>query len=247
MGHAPGVFPHPPGLSLVNVPYFNILVLIFPVIRAKVVGTDRRDEGRYVEPIRRLRAERRMTVRQLADASGVNKDTISAVERGHRRPHSTTLGKLADALGVSVDELEAAPVPKVPTIPETPISILSLEEVDARLWDLSSEAEANRFLDDVRRERAALEGWMDRYATAPSDARFAARQDFERVERNLARASLYQTAAADHWSKLLDPRPAPRKGVVEIALDGMDARAVARELARAQAEQTRVEDSGEAG
>jgi selenocysteine lyase/cysteine desulfurase len=143
--------------------------------------------------------------------------------------------------------LEAAPVPKVPTIPETPISILSLEDVDARLWDLSSEAEANRFLDDVRRERAALEGWMDRYATAPSDARFAARQDFERVERNLARASLYQTAAADHWSKLLDPRPAPRKGVVEIALDGMDARAVARELARAQAEQTRVEDSGEAG
>ena len=200
-----------------------------------------------MEPIRRLRAERRMTVRQLAEASGVNKDTISAVERGLRRPHSMTLGKIADALGVSVGELEASPVPKVPKVPATPISNLSLEEADARLWGLGDEKEAHRFLEDVRRERAALEGWMDRYATAPSDARFAARQEFERVESNLARASLYQTAAADHWSKLLDPRPAPRKGVVEIALDGMDARAVARELARAQAEQTRVVDSGEAG
>jgi len=53
-----------------------------------------------------------MTVRQLAEASGVNKDTISAVERGLRRPHSMTLAKLAEALGVPVDELEAPPKPE---------------------------------------------------------------------------------------------------------------------------------------
>jgi transcriptional regulator with XRE-family HTH domain len=211
------------------------------------MGTGRHDEGRYMEPLRRLRAEKRMTVRDLAEASGVNKDTITALETGKRkRPHPTTLGRLADALGVPVDELEASTGPKIPKVPKTPISNLSLEEADERLWDLGNEKEAYRFLDSVRRERAALEGWMAAYAAAPSDARFAARQDFERVERNLARASIYQTAAVDHWSKLLDPRPASRKGVVEIALEGMDARAVTRELARAQAERTRVDSAGEA-
>jgi len=222
--------------------------LIFPITPAKITGTVRHDEGRYVEPLRRLRAEKRMTVRQLAEASGVNKDTISALERGKRkRPHPTTLGRLADALGVAVDELEAAPAPKVPSVPKTPISSLSLEEVDKRLWDLGNEAEAHRFFDDVRRERAALEGWMDRYASAPSEARFAARQDFERVERDLTRAALYQAAASDHWSKLLDPRPASRKGVVEIAMAVMGGQDLTRELARAQAEQTRVEEAGKAG
>ena len=189
-----------------------------------------------------------MTVRELAEASGVNKDTISALERGKRkRPHPTTLGRLADALGVAVDELETAPAPKVPVVPVTPLSSLSLEEVDTRLWDLADEKEAHGFFDAVRRERAELEGWMAAYASAPPDARLAARQDFKRAERNLVRASLYQAAAVDHEWKLLDPRPAPRKGVLEIALAAVDARADVRELVRAQAEQARIEEAGEAG
>jgi transcriptional regulator with XRE-family HTH domain len=55
-----------------------------------------------VQELRRIRKERGLTQRELADASGVDPATISLVETGKRRPHLETLDSLADALGVEV-------------------------------------------------------------------------------------------------------------------------------------------------
>ena len=57
-----------------------------------------------MEEIRRIRKERGLTQRGLANASGVDQATISMVESGKRRPHLETLDSLADALGVEVGD-----------------------------------------------------------------------------------------------------------------------------------------------
>lgn len=60
--------------------------------------------------LRVLRAERGLTVRQVAELSGVAKETISQVERGERHPYDRTLAKLAKAYEVPVEDLLEEPV-----------------------------------------------------------------------------------------------------------------------------------------
>lgn len=58
--------------------------------------------------LRKLRTEKNMTQKQLADASGVNIRQIQRIETGEGDMSNVTLGnavKLADALGVDVKEL----------------------------------------------------------------------------------------------------------------------------------------------
>jgi transcriptional regulator with XRE-family HTH domain len=55
--------------------------------------------------LRRLRAERALTLRALAEISGVSYDTINKLELGRRPAHASTIRKLADALGVEPREL----------------------------------------------------------------------------------------------------------------------------------------------
>lgn len=65
--------------------------------------------------LRVLRAERGLTVRQVAELSGVAKETISQVERGERHPYDVTLAKLAKAYEVPVEELlEPVPLGEAP-------------------------------------------------------------------------------------------------------------------------------------
>src|SRR5919107_5197673 len=52
-----------------------------------------------------FREEALMTVRELAERSGVSEDTITKIENGHRKGRGTTLRKLAKALGVRLEEL----------------------------------------------------------------------------------------------------------------------------------------------
>lgn len=54
--------------------------------------------------IRELRAERNMTISDLADAAGVSSGLISQIERGNSNPSMKTMEKLRDALGVNVWE-----------------------------------------------------------------------------------------------------------------------------------------------
>jgi transcriptional regulator with XRE-family HTH domain len=68
--------------------------------------------GRRMEPqealgqaIRRLRQERALTQRELADAADVNETWISHIEAGRTNPAWGTVVRIAVALGVSVSEL----------------------------------------------------------------------------------------------------------------------------------------------
>lgn len=52
------------------------------------------------------RATRRLTVRQLAEKSGISPKAISQIERGRvQHTYSSTLGKLAQALDIDIIEL----------------------------------------------------------------------------------------------------------------------------------------------
>ena len=64
-------------------------------------------------PLRELRAERLMTVRELARAAGLAPATIYRIEAGHSMPHSASIRKIATVLGVTPDavaELRGVPV-----------------------------------------------------------------------------------------------------------------------------------------
>jgi transcriptional regulator with XRE-family HTH domain len=55
--------------------------------------------------LRELRVERALTLRALAEESGVSFDTINKLELGQRRARLSTIRKLAGALDVEPKEL----------------------------------------------------------------------------------------------------------------------------------------------
>jgi transcriptional regulator with XRE-family HTH domain len=70
-----------------------------------------------VQELRIARAEAGMTLMELEAASGVGASTISKIERGVTQPQVGTLRKLAQALGVEVEDFfrePAAPLAEAP-------------------------------------------------------------------------------------------------------------------------------------
>lgn len=57
--------------------------------------------------IRHLRRERELSQEALAYAAGVHPKHVSEIERANKDPRTTTVVRLADALGVTVAELYA--------------------------------------------------------------------------------------------------------------------------------------------
>jgi transcriptional regulator with XRE-family HTH domain len=55
--------------------------------------------------LQELRVERALSLRALGERSGVAYDTINKLELGRRPAHTSTIRKLADALGVEPKEL----------------------------------------------------------------------------------------------------------------------------------------------
>jgi DNA-binding XRE family transcriptional regulator len=62
-------------------------------------------EAAFAGTLARLMAERQLTQVQLAERVGVGQSAISMLLKRRCRPQRRTLGKLAEALGVSVEEL----------------------------------------------------------------------------------------------------------------------------------------------
>ena len=57
------------------------------------------------ENLRRLLAGRGLSIRQLAEKTGLDERTIRGILSGTNTPHARTLHRLAEGLGVAVDEL----------------------------------------------------------------------------------------------------------------------------------------------
>lgn len=77
--------------------------------------------------LRRLRAQKRVTVRELAEQAGLTPATVSRLENLKQSAHPITAQVLADALGVSVSDLlgeeeppETAPPEEEPPGPAEP-------------------------------------------------------------------------------------------------------------------------------
>ena len=59
-----------------------------------------------LQSLKRVRQERRMTLRQLSAKSGVSADSISEFEEMRRMASARTTRKLAEALGVREEDLK---------------------------------------------------------------------------------------------------------------------------------------------
>jgi transcriptional regulator with XRE-family HTH domain len=70
--------------------------------------------------LRELRAERGLTLQQVADQASIDISTLSRLEAGKRRLALDHLPALAAALGVSADELLGSPPPQDPRVRERP-------------------------------------------------------------------------------------------------------------------------------
>lgn len=62
-------------------------------------------ENALGDTLRRRRRERKLTLQQLADQSGVSRAAISKIERGDSSASTPVLGKLAEALDLSISQL----------------------------------------------------------------------------------------------------------------------------------------------
>ena len=58
-----------------------------------------------MERLKELRKLRALSQQELAEAAGIGRATLSRIERGETGAHGRTLRRLAQALGVGVEEL----------------------------------------------------------------------------------------------------------------------------------------------
>lgn len=63
------------------------------------------DPSKLSEVLKRRRLERKLTLEQLAEKSGVSRAAISKIERGDSGASTSVLGKLAEALDLSISQL----------------------------------------------------------------------------------------------------------------------------------------------
>ena len=88
---------------------------------------DGRRMDRVAERLAELRERRALTLRELAEMSGVAADTINQIELGHRKARPSTLRKLARALEIDVQEFYAEPaLGKAEAPPPGPSSVIDL-------------------------------------------------------------------------------------------------------------------------
>lgn len=101
---------------------------------------------RIGKQLRRLRVERGLTHRQVADAIGITQTAVSRLETNTSSPSGTNLAKLADFFRVSMDELRD----------EKPA--FGPEELEAQLIDAARRAQGGdaAALAEMRRVSARL-------------------------------------------------------------------------------------------
>ena len=107
--------------------------------------------------LRVLRAERGLTLREAAQRTGVDKDTLSKLERGIRHPHDVTISRLAKGYDVPVEELLEEPalagtLGKVEAPVGLSLEALFTEELREAALELSADIKWNRTYESARAE-----------------------------------------------------------------------------------------------
>jgi transcriptional regulator with XRE-family HTH domain len=74
-------------------------------------------QGSLAYRLRVARLEKGLTLREAAKVTGVDKATISAIERTKRKPFDVTLSRLAKGYGVSISQLVEEPIGEEPGQP----------------------------------------------------------------------------------------------------------------------------------
>jgi transcriptional regulator with XRE-family HTH domain len=135
----------------------------------------------YGERLRELRAERGLSLREVGERGGPNKDTMSLIERGVHRPQPQTLGRIAEALGMSVSslrfELETAELPLGEASPsqEKLFNNGALEEERRAAWEAAVD-NARRLRETGRAQMwKALAEWS---ASKERSEPYAARREY---------------------------------------------------------------------
>ncbi|KHO39104.1 DNA-binding protein [Clostridium tetani] len=82
------------------------------------------------EKIQKLRKEKNLSLRALAEKAGISKSTLSDIENGNTNPTTNTLNKLATALNVSLEDL----------FKSEPITKEKLKEWDEKYLNLKEES-----------------------------------------------------------------------------------------------------------
>ncbi len=119
-----------------------------------------------MHPIKRQRAEQRLSLRELARRSGVPAGTISGIERGQREPQIRTLAKIADALEVDIEGLFEEPAsPKDPRRPSpaAPEEVPIEERLLSYVWSQKLQAEhmRERWEEAAEQNTFSYEAWNE--------------------------------------------------------------------------------------
>jgi transcriptional regulator with XRE-family HTH domain len=99
-----------------------------------------------VERLAELRESQALTLRDLAERSGVDANTINQVELGHRKPRPSTLRKLAKALDVEAADFFREPALPLAEAPREAGQSLLERAQDAARHDEKKEAQATNRL-----------------------------------------------------------------------------------------------------
>jgi len=117
--------------------------------------------------LRVLRAERGLTLRKAEELTGVDKDTLSKIERGLRHPYDVTLSKLARGYGVPVEDLLEEPIPSAEASQE--MGRLEEERIEA---DSPKDRQTwGRVLASVRERQGEVEAKVEELVALPAHSK----------------------------------------------------------------------------
>ncbi len=161
-----------------------------------------------------LRERRALTLRELAEMSGVAADTINQIELGHRKARPSTLRKLAAALRVEISDFFEKPElhEEKPELPEGFDVVAITREVETEYPELPRDSAEFRNL--VTRRCAEELGHLSKANLAAISADL--RERAKRMDTTLRSPMWEDPAQYSAWLRLWDERRAVQQALYAL-------------------------------